>query len=71
MDKFSICSKFLNCMKGYVEKLIVKKASRYVKNVQINSLQIDETDQVCTYKVHLDCDIYLTETQISQILHIL
>ena len=71
MDKFSICSKFLNCMKGHVEKLIVKKASRYVKNVQINSLQIDETDQVCTYKVHLDCDIYLTETQISQILHIL
>lgn len=65
MDQLRISSDFL---KGLIGKIIAKKAKKYVKDVKIDSFQIDKCENG-DYKIHAYCDIFVTEEQVSQFLH--
>lgn len=65
MDQLRICSDFL---KKAIGSFISKKAKKYVNEVTISNLQIDK-QQDGNYKMHVNCDICVTEDQVSQFLH--
>lgn len=64
MDQLKIGSEF---MKGIINKMITNKARRYIKDISITNLDI-ERQKDTSYKVRLNCDIYLTESQVSRLL---
>lgn len=67
MDQLRICSDFL---KKAIGKFLAKKLSKYISNIDVNSMQIDRMEKG-GYKIHLSTDIYVTDDQVSQFLHTL
>lgn len=65
MDQLRVVTQF---MKNTIAKFITKKCSKYIRKVDLDSFEImSQKDGM--YKIHVNCDIYVTEDQISQFLH--